>query len=91
MKNELDPTKLLAAYEVVMQKGTETELGKIYQGVEAVSDYDGYNVFLRGIGVEVHIGFHNTYNIKYDQLHIRDSFLQKIDALVSEKTIDTHH
>ncbi|MBE8571374.1 DUF3081 family protein, partial [Vibrio sp. OPT46] len=48
MKNELDPSKVLQAYECVMNNGTPTEFGKMYEGVEAFSDYDGYNVFLRG-------------------------------------------
>ena len=46
MRNELDATKVLQAYECVMNKGTPTEFGKIYEGVEAFSDYDGYNVFM---------------------------------------------
>ncbi len=40
MKNELDPAKILHAYEVVMEHGTPTEFGKIYEGIEAFSDYD---------------------------------------------------
>ena len=39
MKNELDPTKVLHAYETVMANGTPTEYGKMYEGVEAFSDY----------------------------------------------------
>lgn len=41
MKNELDPAKILHAYEVVMEHGTPTEHGKIYEGIEAFADYDG--------------------------------------------------
>lgn len=66
MKNELDPTKILHAYEVIMERGTPTEFGKIYEGVEAFSDYDGYSVYMRGNGVELKIGFHNTYHLDYD-------------------------
>ncbi|KXF82068.1 DUF3081 family protein [Enterovibrio coralii] len=91
MKNELNPAKLLAAFEVVMEKGEETEFGKIYEGVEAATDYDGYNVYLKGNGVELHIGFHNTYDLKYDQTHLRDSFLKKLDALVKDTVLDDHH
>lgn len=92
MKNELNPAKLLAAYEVVMEKGEETEFGKIYEGVEASTDYDGYNVYLRGNGVELRVGFHNTYDLKYDQLHLKDSFLKKVDALVADKKeFGDHH
>ncbi|QTG98166.1 DUF3081 family protein, partial [Vibrio furnissii] len=53
MKNELDPAKILHAYEVVMEHGTPTEHGKIYEGIEAFADYDGYNVYMRGNGVEL--------------------------------------
>ena len=56
MKNDLDATKVLQAYECVMNNGTPTEFGKMYEGVEAFSDYDGYNVFLRANGVELKVG-----------------------------------
>ncbi|MGR5445201.1 DUF3081 domain-containing protein [Vibrio jasicida] len=81
MKNELDATKVLQAYECVMTNGTPTEFGKMYEGVEAYSDYDGYNVFLRGNGVELTVGFHNTYHLEYDQEHLKDSFLKKVAML----------
>ncbi|MGR5092860.1 DUF3081 domain-containing protein [Vibrio maritimus] len=81
MKNELDPNKVLKAYDNIMSNGTATELGKIYEGVEAYSDYDGYNVYMRGNGVELSIGFHNTYHLEYDQEHLRDSFLRKVAML----------
>lgn len=81
MKNELDPSKILMAYETVMANGTLTEHGKIYEGVEAFSDYDGYNVYMRGNGVELKVGFHNTYHLDYDQEHLRDSFLKKVAML----------
>ena len=51
MRSELDITKVLQAYECVMNNGTPSEFGKMYEGIEAFSDYDGYNVFLRGNGV----------------------------------------
>jgi hypothetical protein len=81
MKNELDPSKGLRADEMVMDNGAPTEFGKIYQGLEAYSDYDGYNVFMRGNGVELKVGFHNTYHLEYEQEHLRDSFLRKVEML----------
>jgi hypothetical protein len=81
MKNELEPSKILQAYESIMVHGIPTEYGKIYQGVEALSDYDGYTVYMRGNGVELKVGFHNTYHLEYDQEHLRDSFLKKIALL----------
>lgn len=77
MKNELDPSKVLQAYENVMNNGSPTEFGKIYEGVEAFSDYDGYNVFLRGNGVELKVGFHNTYHLEYEQEHLKETFFEK--------------
>ncbi len=81
MKNELDATKILHAYEAIIEHGTPTEHGKIYEGVEAMSDYDGYNIYLRGNGVELKVGFHNTYHLEYDQEHLKESFLKKVAML----------
>ena len=81
MKNELDPTKILHAYEALIEHGTPTEHGKIYEGVEAFSDYDGYSIYLRGNGVELKVGFHNTYHLEYDQEHLKETFLKKVAML----------
>ncbi len=83
MKNELQSTQILHAYENVIDHGEPTEMGKIYQGIEAFSDSDGYNIYLRGNGVELHLGFHNTYHLDYEQEHLKESFLKKI-ALLSK-------
>jgi len=81
MKNELDPTKILHAYETIIEHGTPTEHGKIYEGVEAFSDYDGYSIYLRGNGVELKVGFHNTYHLEYNQEHLKETFLKKVAML----------
>ena len=81
MKNQLDPGKIMQAYETVMSNGTPTDLGRIYQGIEAFADYDGYNVYMRGNGVELKVGFHNTYHLDYDQEHQKESFLKKVATL----------
>ncbi|MCA2017956.1 DUF3081 domain-containing protein [Vibrio tritonius] len=81
MKNELDSSKVLHAYENVMLHGEPTENGKMYQGIEAYSDYDGYNVYMRGNGVELRMGFHNIYHLDYDQEHLKESFLKKLENL----------
>ncbi|MFD2177226.1 DUF3081 family protein [Veronia pacifica] len=91
MKNDLNTATLLAAFEIVMENGEETEFGKRYEGIEASTDYDGYNIYLKGNGVELHIGFHNTYNLTYEQEHLKESFLKKIDAIVAPTVIDNHH
>ncbi|MDR9827335.1 DUF3081 domain-containing protein [Vibrio sp. FNV 38] len=83
MKNDLDAIKILHAYERIMANGVPTENGMLYEGVEAIADYDGYNIYLRGNGVELSVGFHNTYQMEYDQAHLKESFLKKV-ALLSK-------
>ncbi|EKO3889673.1 DUF3081 domain-containing protein [Vibrio metschnikovii] len=90
MKNELESSKILHAYEKVMEHGTPTEFGKIYEGIEAFSDYDGYTVYLRGNGVELKVGFHNTYHFDYDQEHLRDSFLKKLRYWLNRSVFSSH-
>ncbi len=86
MKNDLEPAKVLLAYEKITQNGTDTEFGKVYQGVEAYSDYDGYTVYLRGNGVELKMGFHNTYHLDYEQERLKEAFIQKVLSLAKEKS-----
>ena len=82
VKTELDPMYLLSAYEIVTRLGEETKKGYCLAGIEAFSDYDGYNIYLAGDGVQLRLGFHNTYKLDYKYEYLRDEFLKKIKALV---------
>ncbi len=78
MKNDLESSKVLVAYEKIMEKGHPTEFGKLYEGIEAYSDYDGYTVYMKGNGVELKVGFHNTYHLDYEQEHLKELFVKKV-------------
>lgn len=84
MKNDLDISMLLRAFEIISESGEKTELGHRLDGVEAYTDYDGYTVFMSGNGVELSIGFHNTYNLDYEHEHLKDTFLKKLDGIIAE-------
>ena len=51
MKNELDGKLILSVYEKIIQHGEDHEDGKLYEGICAFSDIDGYTVYLKGSGV----------------------------------------
>lgn len=82
MNNELDSNQLLQAYNIVMEYGEPTEIGKQYQGIEAFSDYDGYSIYLRGKGVQLKLGFHNTYHLDYALEAQKERFLRALTAMV---------
>lgn len=84
MKNELDNKQVLAAYERIIQRGEETDEGKFYQGITALSDVDGYTIYLQGSGAELRFGFHNTYHIDYEHEKLRDDFLKKLQNIANE-------
>ncbi|WP_404343867.1 DUF3081 domain-containing protein [Pseudoalteromonas mariniglutinosa] len=84
MKNELDGKQILAVYEKIVQRGEESEDGKFYQGITAFSDIDGYTVYLKGSGVLLRFGFHNTYHLDYEHEKHKDDFLLKIKNIANE-------
>lgn len=82
MKNELDPTHLLRVFEIVTEFGEKIEDGHRLDGIDAFSDYDGYTIYLAGNGVQLRVGFHNTYHLDYEHENLKEQFLKKVDALV---------
>ena len=84
MKNELDSKFLLAVFEHIQNHGEVTEEGKMYQGVTAYADPDGYTIYLQGSGVLLRSGFHNTYHLDYERDNLKDSFIKKLEFIYKE-------
>lgn len=84
LKNEIDSKTILAVYEHIQKKGNNNDEGKFYQGITAFSDIDGYTIYLKGSGVLMRYGFHNTYHLDYDHLNNKEQFLTKLDAIKLE-------
>lgn len=84
MKNEIDGKQILAVYERIIQLGKNTDDGKHYMGLTAFSDIDGYTIYLKGSGVLLRFGFHNTYHLDYEHDKHKDDFLKKLSNILNE-------
>ncbi|MDN3379852.1 MULTISPECIES: DUF3081 domain-containing protein [unclassified Pseudoalteromonas] len=84
MKNEIDGKQILAVYERIIQLGKNTDDGKHYMGLTAFSDIDGYTIYLKGSGVLLRFGFHNTYHLDYEHNKHKDDFLKKLSNILNE-------
>ncbi|MFY8327434.1 DUF3081 domain-containing protein [Pseudoalteromonas sp. ZZD1] len=84
MKNEIDGKQILAVYERIIQLGKNTDDGKHYMGLTAFSDIDGYTIYLKGSGVLLRFGFHNTYHLGYEHDKHKDDFLKKLSNILNE-------
>jgi hypothetical protein len=84
MKNELDSKLILKVFELVYEKGEQCDEGKLYGGITAFSDIDGYTVYLKGNGVLLRFGFHNTYHLDYEHNRLKEQFLDKINSIAKE-------
>ncbi|MCF2856040.1 DUF3081 domain-containing protein [Pseudoalteromonas sp. SMS1] len=81
MKNELSTTLVLKVYEHISQNGQQYDLGKQLDGVTAFSDPDGYTIYLKGSGVLLRFGFHNTYHFEYDKESQKQDFMKKLSQI----------
>jgi hypothetical protein len=81
MKNELDSKTILKVYETIQKHGEVTEEGKLYEGILAFSDVDGYTIYLKGSGVLMRFGFHNTYHLDYASEKNKEDFIKKVESI----------
>jgi hypothetical protein len=81
MKNDIDSKTILTVFEFIQKHGTQTHNGKLYDGLTAFSDFDGYTVYLKGSGVLMRYGFHNTYHLDYEHNRQKEDFLNKIELI----------
>lgn len=86
MKNDLDTQLVLQVYNHIHQHGEQHEHGKILEGISAFSDLDGYTIYLQGSGVLLRFGFHNKYDLSYDNEKQKDQFLNKLTAIAKHIT-----
>lgn len=84
MKNDIETKEILSVYEHIIQHGEACEDGKHYQGVTAFSDIGGYTIYLKGSGVQLRFGFHNTYHLDYEHDKHKGDFLKKIENILNE-------
>ncbi|MBQ4810689.1 hypothetical protein A7985_09590 [Pseudoalteromonas luteoviolacea] len=84
MKNELSTNLVLKVYEYIIQHGQDYDLGKQLDGVTAFSDPDGYTIYLKGSGVLLRFGFHNTYHFEYDKESQKDDFMRKLQQIAEK-------
>ncbi|MBW3695152.1 DUF3081 family protein [Vibrio sp. T187] len=81
MSYKIDPSDIMHAYDLVMERGTPTESGKVYDGVEARLDCGDYEVYLRGYGAQVKMRGHHSYHVDFSEQALRDEFLRKVACI----------
>ncbi|WP_028773033.1 DUF3081 family protein [Shewanella waksmanii] len=81
MKNELNMTSALNAFNQVVKLGTKNDGIYRYQHIEAWHDFDGYTCYLKACGVTLSLLFHGKYHIDYQQPQQLNDFMSLIDKL----------
>ncbi|NTS75435.1 DUF3081 family protein [Catenovulum sp. SM1970] len=81
MKNSIDIHKVLQAFNLISKNGDKTPDGFSYQGFYAQSDFDGYNLYLTDKQTELHIFFHNKYELNAPSNELADKFIKRLLAL----------
>ncbi|MBL6734340.1 MAG: DUF3081 family protein [Shewanellaceae bacterium] len=81
MKNELEHTLILKAFDVICRQGKKQTQGYELDGITAYTDFDGYTLYFEARGVFMRFGFHNTYHLDYNSDREKKEFLKKITAL----------
>ncbi|WP_372742721.1 DUF3081 family protein [Neptunomonas sp.] len=82
---------LLNLYELISKNGHPTAFGKALDGIEVTSDPDGYHLEFHSQGVDIVLGFHNTYKERWDSKTDLDQFYKKSDNLIKQYASATQH
>lgn len=71
----------LRAFNTIITKGKKTNGFYRYQGLQAISDYDGYTLVIKNEQVSLTLFFHHKYAIDFSNRLALDAFYQKIEQL----------
>jgi ABC-type xylose transport system substrate-binding protein len=82
---------LFNLYELISKNGHPTTYGKALDGIEVTSDPEGYHLEFHSKGVEIVVGFHNTYKERWERKVDLDQFYKKADSLIKQYGTKTKH
>lgn len=83
---EFNLSLALKSYTIIVELGSKTDDGHIYNGILAQSDFDGYTITLSNADVELSIYFHSKHQLNYKNKLALNDFLEKIEHLSKQKT-----
>ena len=86
LSKKIDVKRALRVFQYIRESGQVCEGGRVYEGVVASTDFDGYTVFLRTDKVDLSIFFHNKYQLKYRHRYALADFQERLKRI--ERQID---
>ena len=81
MKNDLDLHALLRVFEKVRSHGENKEGNYQLEGINAMSDHDGYTVVMSDVECSLTLFFHNKYEFDYPSERAREAFEKRIQFI----------
>lgn len=81
-EHKVDIKQALRVFYKIREDGKKTEEDTyVLSGINAYSDYDGYNVSLFNDYVRLDIRFHNSFNFEATNQREKDRFLETLARL----------
>ncbi len=81
MDTHIDIRRCLNVFERIKQHGTPIGDETRLNGIDAWSDFDGYNIVLHDDKVKLSIGFHNRYHLDYPNPLALNEFKDKLATI----------
>lgn len=81
MKNKIDISTALLAFDKVLQQGEKVEQGHTLSGITASSDFDGYTLVLQDKLSTLTIFFHNKYELEGPDNKAMERLIKNIEHL----------
>lgn len=81
LKTKIDVRQALRVYQLIMDRGHTVAEGKLFDGLLAFSDFDGYTLGLKTEGAEMLIFFHNKFQFDATNRKAHVEFVEKLDRI----------
>lgn len=81
MEKKLDVKMVMRVFEKIRTHGQKTAEGYKLSGVEAISDFDGYTIFLKNREVTLTLFFHHRYDVQFTKIKAFDDFIKQLKKL----------
>lgn len=79
--DKIEPVIALKVFDIIVRQGEKQKEGYYFNGLTAISSFDGYTVCIKNEYVSLNLYFHNKFSLETSHKRHKLDFINKINEI----------